>query len=253
MLYWYNITVTAQGMEFEGTKFLEDFEAHLSNPEDYLNPTPELRARCLAGVKTLFDALQKYCRDTNSQANSSIHKSRVGKTKKLTPIPTGPLPELYVEGFDVDQIWEQIQLVNEPLLAHLTKQVEKISKWDLQRVTEGSGGSGHHSRKNEEVAVSDSDSGGVGDLESAGEGEQEEEEAEYEDFSGEDGDADELESREEIKKKEKKRSKEGGRRTVVDDRFFKLAEMEEFLEKVEREQQQRPGLSTCTETLFSMF
>ena len=32
-----------------------------------------------------------------------------------------------VEGFDVDQIWEHVELVNGPLIAHVTKQVERMS------------------------------------------------------------------------------------------------------------------------------
>lgn len=211
----------------EDRKLLEDFETRLSNPEDYLNPTPELRARCLAGVKTLFDALQKRCRDAVVD-----EKSQISKAKKPNAVPTGPLSELYVEGFNIDQIWEQIQLVNEPLIGHLTKQVEKMRKWDFEKLTADVDS---HGSKNKVAVVSDSNSDGM-------ESDFEDEEG-YEDFSEEEGGDDELESGdedgEEVKKK--RRSKEGGRRTVVDDRFFKLAEMEAFLERVEREQQKRQG------------
>ena len=47
-----------------------------------------------------------------------------GGERKRASVPTGPLSELYVEGFDVDQIWEQVELVNGPLIAHVTKQVD---------------------------------------------------------------------------------------------------------------------------------
>ena len=218
------LSVTISRME----AFLEDFEAHLSNPEDYLKPTPELRAHCLAGVKTLFDALQKRCRNPAS-LTSSDENCQKSKAKKLNAIPTGPLPELYTEGFDIDQIWEQIQLVNEPLIGHLTKQVEKMSKWDFAKATDSC------RSKNEVPVVSDPDSDGVGDLES-------DFEEGYEDFSvGGDG-GDELQSGDEDGEEFKeKKGKERGRRTVVDDRFFKLAEMEAFLEKVEQEQQKQQG------------
>ena len=204
--------------------FLEDFEAHLSKPEDYLNPTPELRARCLAGVKNIFDILQEHCRDVEAAKASS---SQGSKTRKKSVALTGPLPELYVEGFDLDQIWEQIQLVNEPMIAHLTKQVEKICQWDLEQMTSSGGGGGGN-----EVTVSDSESDGMDESESDGA-----EEVEEEHFSGDE----ELGSGEEEGEEIKKRTKLEGRRTVVDDRFFKLAEMEEFLEKVEREQKQEQG------------
>lgn len=198
----------------EGRKFLEEFEAHLSTPEDYLNPSPELKSRCLAGVKTIFDFLQKHCRETRSRTEG-----------KKASVPTGPLSELYVEGFDADQIWEQIQLVNEPMLAYLSKQVDKICRWDPDKLTEGG---------RQKVKVSDCESGseGMGELDSDFDDEEEEVEGDDElDPSNED--TNELQS--------KRRGKSEGRRTVVDDRFFKLAEMEQFLEKVEREQQQKQG------------
>ena len=202
----------------EGRKFLEDFEAHLSNPEDYLNPSSELKAHCLAGVKTVFDFLQKHCKEAAAQ---TVRTSAAGKGGPA--IPTGPLSELYVEGFDTDQIWEQIQLVNEPMIAYLSKQVEKISKWDLEKLT---GGSGMH--KAAKIAVSDSDScsDGTGESES--------------DFDEGDDEMDPA-NEETNEVRSKRRGNGEGRRTVVDDKFFKLAEMEQFLEKVEREQQQKQG------------
>lgn len=200
----------------DGRKFLEDFEAHLSTPEDYLNPSAELKSRCLAGVKAVFDFLQKHCR-----------KTRTSIEGKKASVPTGPLSELYVEGFDADQIWEQIQLVNEPMLAYLSKQVDKICQWDLEKLTEGG-------RRKTKVAVSDDSESG-----SDGMGESESDFDEEEEVKGDD----EVDpSNEEANKvRGKRRGKSEGRRTVVDDRFFKLAEMEQFLEKVEREQQQKQG------------
>ena len=208
-------------MTMEASQLLKDFEAHLSNPEDYLNPSPELKARCLTGVKTLFDCLQNHCRQ--QQAQKGV------KAKKLSSaVPTGPLQELYVEGFDVEQIWEQIQLVNEPMIAHLSKEVEKISQWDIEKLTR---------ERKEKVVVSDSDSDGMADSESDIEGEKNE----Y--FS--EGDADSLEeSSDGGEEGDTKKAKKavGERKTVVDDRFFKLAEMEKFLEKVEREQEKQRGI-----------
>ena len=211
----------------EGRQFLEEFEAHLSTPEDYLNPSPELRSRCLAGVKTVFDFLQKHCREKRTSASTEAKKASV---------PTGPLSELYVEGFDADQIWEQIQLVNEPLLAYLSKQVDKICQWDLNKLTE-------QGRQKAKVAVSDSESGSDGMGESESDFDEEVGvEGEYVDEGDDEMDPSDEETNE---VQGKRRGKSEGRRTVVDDRFFKLAEMEQFLEKVEREQQQKQGTCTC--------
>ena len=208
----------------EERQFLEEFEAHLSTPEDYLNPSPELRSRCLAGVKTVFDLLQKHSREMRTSASTGA---------KMVSVPTGPLSELYVEGFDTDQIWEQIQLVNEPMLAYLSKQVDMICQWDLDKSTE-------RGRQKAKVAVSNSESGsgGMGELESdIAEGEVVE--GEYFDEGDDEMDPSDEETNE---VQGKRKGKSEGRRTVVDDRFFKLAEMEQFLEKVEREQQQKQGI-----------
>ncbi|GJQ15162.1 hypothetical protein GpartN1_g6953.t1 [Galdieria partita] len=41
----------------------------------------------------------------------------------------GPLAQLYVQGFQVEQIWEQLQLRNRPLLRFVTK---KLQQWEVQ-------------------------------------------------------------------------------------------------------------------------
>ena len=222
----------ASWLAMEVRQFLEEFEAHLSTPEDYLNPSPELRSRCLTGVKTVFDLLQKHCHRESPRAGTE------GK-KASSFIPTGPLSELYVEGFDADQIWEQIQLVNEPMLAYLSKQVEKICQWDVKELAGGD-------KQKPKVVMSDSesDSDGIGEWESDLDEEGEGLEEEYFDEGDDEMDRNDEES-DKVRGK-RGRGKEGkGRRKVVDDKFFKLAEMEQFLEKVEREQQQKQGTS-CT-------
>ena len=212
----------------EVKQLLEEFEAHLSTPEDYLNPSAELRSRCLAGVKTIFDFLQKHCREAprNSAAEGK-------KLKASGPIvPTGPLSELYVEGFDADQIWEQIQLVNEPMLEYLSKQVDKICHWDMKKLTGGDG------RKAAKMAMSDSESGSDGGM---GESESDLDKGEDEYFDEGDDERDPSDEETTNEVRGRRRGKGEGRRTVVDDRFFKLAEMEQFLEIVEKEQQQKQG------------
>ena len=218
------------------SKLLEDLEAHLSKPEDYLHPSSELKSRCLAGLKTAFHLLQNRCRESAVAGDAAAAAKSGGKggERKRASVPTGPLSELYVEGFDVDQIWEQVELVNGPLIAHVTKQVERMSQWDLDKLTGGNGV--HSSKEEEETTVSDSGSNGMGEWESDVDNE------EYEYFD----DGEESESAcggGERGETEGKRERVIGRRSVVDDRFFKLAEMEAFLVKMEKEHdhQRRPG------------
>ena len=100
----------------EISEFLTKFKANLSSPESYLNPSPELRGKCLTGVKKVFDFYKKSCKN--------------GCVK----IPNGPLPELYTDGFDNEQIWEEIQLMNEPVLEYMGKLLKEMESWDYTKL-----------------------------------------------------------------------------------------------------------------------
>lgn len=103
------------------TEFLAEFKTNLSAPESYLNPSSELSEKCLTGVKTVFDFYKECCK------SSSVK------------IPNGPLSELYTEGFDNDQIWEEIQLMNEPVLNYVGKLLSEMESWDTNELfNEGS-------------------------------------------------------------------------------------------------------------------
>lgn len=88
----------------DAKRFLDLFRRELSEPEYYLEPCETLRCECLAGVKLLFSCL------------------------KLSggALPTGPLQQVYTEGFDEDQVWEEVQLANEPALQRLCAVVEGL-------------------------------------------------------------------------------------------------------------------------------
>ena len=64
-------------------------------PEALLDKREELGEECQRAVKKLFDL-----------------------AKRLEPKRFTPLPELLVEGFTLDQIWEQLALYNAPLLKY---------------------------------------------------------------------------------------------------------------------------------------
>ena len=64
-------------------------------PEALLDKREELGEECQRAVKALFDL-----------------------AKRLEPKRFTPLPELLVEGFTLDQIWEQLALYNAPLLKY---------------------------------------------------------------------------------------------------------------------------------------
>ena len=47
-------------------------------------------------------------------------------------VPTGPLDELYIDEFDNEQIWAEIELLNEAALNSLRKQVKKAATWRVE-------------------------------------------------------------------------------------------------------------------------
>ena len=141
--------------ETEGRRFLLSFRRELRDAEQYLEPNEGLRAGCLSGVLCVFNCLKK--------SGGSL--------------PTGPLEQLYTDEFDEDQVWEELQLVNEPALrrlGHVIGRLGQLGSVALGKAALGSGGS-----EGEAVEESGQDSGS----EEIGEEEKEEEEEEEEDFS----------------------------------------------------------------------
>ena len=48
---------------------------------------------------------------------------------KQSPIPGGPLTELHVDGIDSEQIWQQIELENQPVLLHIEAQLKTLESF----------------------------------------------------------------------------------------------------------------------------
>ena len=83
------------------------FSSVLSNPEHYLDPTENVRQTCLRSTKVAYALCKASCGNAGT--------------------PSGPLTELYTEGFDIEQVWEQLQLLNTSLLSHLSKEADTLS------------------------------------------------------------------------------------------------------------------------------
>jgi len=81
----------------------------LDKPEKFILPDAKLEKKILEITKNLFDFGIKY------ENNSSC-----------------PLEELYIEGFDNEQIWEEIQLQNVPLIEQFNEISNDIIENDLQ-------------------------------------------------------------------------------------------------------------------------
>lgn len=99
-------------------RLLESFKEELNEPERYLDPSEALRAGCLAGVECLFGCLKRSCGGS---------------------LPTGPLERLYTEHFDEEQVWEEVQLANEPALRRLHHVVGRMVDRGIVRLVSSDG------------------------------------------------------------------------------------------------------------------
>ncbi|XP_021263270.1 U3 small nucleolar ribonucleoprotein protein MPP10 isoform X2 [Numida meleagris] len=201
--------------------------AAAARPERFLSVQDELAADFRTLTKTLYDL--------NKALGSSVVRG-------------SPLKELVIENFDEEQIWQQLELQNNVVLDVFKKSVAQCtSDKDLWLV------SGQEDDGSDAEATSDSEVEDVMESEAeqenvytkhkteAKEKKGKPRESVIEKYSDEDSDVDfDIEALEQETKTAKKATvKKTGRKSIVDDKFFKLAEMEAFLEHVEKENGER--------------
>ncbi|KAI4374580.1 hypothetical protein MLD38_012561 [Melastoma candidum] len=147
--------------------------------------------------------------------------------------PQSPVDHLLIDGFDAEQIWQQIELQSHPLLSLLKREVKRFEKSpreisrifaeDPQRKDIPPEVQEREGRKEEEdVDEFDEDEAGASeDLDEEGDGAEEEEEEDGAEEEDEDRDEDESESGDE------------GAKGGIEDGFLKIKELEEYLQKDE--------------------
>uniref|UniRef100_A0AAV1U8W6 U3 small nucleolar ribonucleoprotein protein MPP10 n=1 Tax=Peronospora matthiolae TaxID=2874970 RepID=A0AAV1U8W6_9STRA len=82
-------------------------EKVVEQPEVFFTPSDDVAKEIQAFAKHAYDRTSKY-------------QSNTGGAQ--------PLDELYVDGFDADQVWEQLRLLNGPLLAEMTQRIRSFRK-----------------------------------------------------------------------------------------------------------------------------
>eukprot|EP00741_Cyanophora_paradoxa_P012260 tig00020604_g11847.t1 len=217
-------------------QFLRAYGEH---PELFVGQLPESsRSDILSTVKLIFDFAKK-------------HEDK----------PFGPLPELLVDGFDVEQIWEEIQLQNAPVLQYAEKRVGGLLKSidEISLIPEGlalsddekdaASGSGAGGEDEEDEGEADGEDDGEDEAGKGASGEEEDDDdaafdaamaraaKEKRRAAGEEEEEGEGEEEAEAAPGAAGMSKSGKRPRIegLEDDFFDLDEMEEFCQQAEEE------------------
>ncbi|KAJ1274088.1 hypothetical protein BS78_05G035900 [Paspalum vaginatum] len=167
-----------------------------ADPALFLSPSADLAAAARAASRHIYSSLAP-----------------------LSPAQPPPFPSLLAgPAFDAEQIWSQIELLDRPLLPHLRRQLRCLEQESPSQpppvekpaVDEG-----------EESEEEDDDEGSESEEEKGKEEEELEETGDGEEMVGDDEEEEEL---------------DGGGGKGVEDRFLKIDEMAEFLDKGDEEE-----------------
>ncbi|NXU66421.1 MPP10 protein, partial [Horornis vulcanius] len=193
---------------------------------------PECFLSVQDGLAAEFRAMTKILYDLNKGSNI---------------VRRGPLKELVIENFDEEQIWQQLELQNNAVLDFFKKSIARDAKdEDLcllsDQEEDGSDAEISSDKESEdntmEVETEQMDAYTKDkDKTKAKEKKSKLRESIMQKYSDEDSDIDfDIEALEQQAKTAKETTvRKKGRKSVVDDKFFKLAEMEAFLEHAEKE------------------
>ncbi|XP_030312753.1 U3 small nucleolar ribonucleoprotein protein MPP10 [Calypte anna] len=200
--------------------------ASAARPERFLSVQDGLAADFRALTKTLYDL------------NKGLGSNIVGG---------GPLKELVIENFDEEQIWQQLELQNHAVLDFYKKSIARYAQDEdlcLLSDMEEDGSEAETSSDKElgdnVVEAETEHSVSTKDKTKAKEKQSKIRERIIQKHSDEDSDIDfDIEALEQQTKRAKETTvKKTGSKSVVDDKFFKLAEMEAFLEHAEKENEE---------------
>ncbi|CAM5144961.1 unnamed protein product [Eretmochelys imbricata] len=192
--------------------------AAAAQPERFLSVQDGLAADFSSLTKTLYD----------------LHKALGTKL-----VRGSPLKELVIENFDEEQIWQQIELQNNAVLDYFKKAVVRDVKdkdlylFPAQEEDDFEADTSSDKQMEQEDST-EAEPARIED-ESVGKEKQSKSKVRKRQIcSDEDSDVDELEQQ--VQKLKKSTWKKPREKSVVDDKFFSLAEMEAFLEDVEKEE-----------------
>lgn len=170
-----------------------------SHPPQWLAPPPELANNAKTASKYLFSQI-------------------------VPKAPKCPISSLLTDDFDAEQIWQQIDLQAQPLIASLKKRVKNLDKTSetLSLLVNDHEPKPTRGDQGREVDDADEDSG------------DEDMDAEVErTVSSEIEESDEQEPEKEEASEDEDENEEDGEKGVLEDRFFKINDLEKFLNEAE--------------------
>ncbi|KAH1201586.1 hypothetical protein AAZV13_17G080900 [Glycine max] len=169
-----------------------------TEPPSFLTPNPALSEAARTASQYLFSSLKPFS-------------------------PKSPLDQLLVDGFDAEQIWQQIDLQTQPLLSTIRRRVKQLveNPEEISQLKVPSEGGNKKEEKSQDEWEEESD--GFDE-------ELDEEEEEDEDDEVKEGEGEEEEEETEDEEEEGEDNEEGG---VIEDKFFKIDELTKYLEKEE--------------------
>ncbi|XP_013929309.1 PREDICTED: U3 small nucleolar ribonucleoprotein protein MPP10 [Thamnophis sirtalis] len=199
--------------------------AAAGRPEQFLSVQEGLAAEFLTLTKTLYD----------------FHHALRGEI-----VAGSPLEQLVVEDFDEEQIWQQLELQNHAVLGSLKKAVARNVEDegngvlsllpDVEEDEEDEAGDGEEDMDAEDQAGKEASSRHSKEEEELGQTRTNLEASQNVPFSDEDSELDfDIDRLEQQAQRSKSVRKKTGSDSLVDDRFFKLSEMEAALEAEEKE------------------
>lgn len=182
---------------------------------------------------------------------SSLTKALFDFHKSEAVLGVGsPLNELITENFDEEQIWQQIELQNNAVLGHFNKTIVKtvkdkdlyilqVSEEEEEEEESENANEEDQERESEEEPEPISDHSDIkGKNRKVTDSKNSKKSSAVERFSDDDSDMDfDIDKLEQKNKNKitKKPLKQPVEKSIVDDQFFKLSEMEAFLEAAEKE------------------
>uniref|UniRef100_L7M7Y7 U3 small nucleolar ribonucleoprotein protein MPP10 n=1 Tax=Rhipicephalus pulchellus TaxID=72859 RepID=L7M7Y7_RHIPC len=194
-------------------KCLEEFESCTKKPETFLEVQLEIAETMKKLTKNLYDVVDQW-------------ECKTGSSSKTE------LPSLVVDNFDDEQIWQQLELRNARLVKDLISSVSRVATKSGISFGVDLGEQGSQ-QKPEKHDTGESDKLDLGDVAA------EEEDDEDDDFDFSDASEGDEESEEEADDdgadgNEHSQARDTQPSSIVDDAFFRLADMEAFADREEK-------------------